>query len=84
MVCRMKNWKTPIFFIIDFFATLQRYSNKIMNNPYEKTLDGLIIDDPVKSFFDWCKERENIRIKRENGEKPPWTSDPWVKSSQDN
>ncbi|HIA83903.1 MAG TPA: hypothetical protein EYO06_03940 [Candidatus Marinimicrobia bacterium] len=72
----MKNWKTPIFFIIDFFATLQRYSNKIMNNPYEKTLDGLIIDDPVKSFFDWCKERENIRIKRENGEKPPWTSDP--------
>ena len=49
---------------------------KIMKNPYENALDGLNIDDPVKSFFDWCKEREHIRIKRKNGEKSPWTSDP--------
>ncbi|MBL7014370.1 MAG: hypothetical protein ISR83_08115 [Candidatus Marinimicrobia bacterium] len=48
----------------------------MINNPYYNSLDGLIIDDPVKSFFDWCKERENIRIKRKNGEKSPWTSDP--------
>jgi len=47
-----------------------------MKNPYENALNGLNIVDPVKSFFDWCKERESIRIKRENGEKPPWTSDP--------
>jgi len=25
-----------------------------MNNLYEKALDGLSIEDPVKSFFDWC------------------------------
>jgi hypothetical protein len=48
----------------------------ITNNPYETTLDGLTIVDPVTSFFDWCKERENIRIKRKNGEKPPWSADP--------
>ena len=47
-----------------------------MNNPYENTLDGLDIDDPVKSFFDWCKERESIRVKRDIGENPPWTDDP--------
>ncbi len=48
----------------------------MMHNPYENSLDGLIINDPVKSFFDWCIERENIRVKRENNEKAPWTSDP--------
>ena len=46
-----------------------------MNNPYENALDGMSIDDPVKSFFDWCKERENIRIKRERGEAAPWSDD---------
>ena len=46
-----------------------------MNNPYEKVLDGLTIKDPVKSFFDWCIERENIRIKREKGISAPWTDD---------
>jgi hypothetical protein len=47
-----------------------------MNNPYEKALDGLSIEDPVKSFFDWCIERENIRVKREKGISAPWTDDP--------
>ena len=46
-----------------------------MNNPYENSLDGLNIDDPIKAFFNWCIERESIRINRENGQKPPWTSD---------
>ncbi|HIA31505.1 MAG TPA: hypothetical protein EYN82_08000 [Candidatus Marinimicrobia bacterium] len=47
-----------------------------MNNLYEKALDGLSIEDPVKSFFDWCIERENIRVKREKGISAPWTDDP--------
>ncbi len=47
-----------------------------MNNPYEKALEGLLIEDPVKSFFEWCIERENIRIKRERGIPSPWTNDP--------
>ena len=47
-----------------------------LNNPYAKALDGLIIENPVKSFFDFCFERENIRKKREQGLPPPWTDDP--------
>ena len=35
--------------------------------------DGLKLDDPVTAFFDFCKERENIRLKRERGEPGPWT-----------
>ena len=44
-------------------------------NKYATALDGLVIEDPVKSFFDFCKERENIRIARENGEDFPWSAD---------
>ncbi len=44
-------------------------------NPYAKSLDGLEILDPVKSFYDYCKERETIRIKRESGESFPWSQD---------
>ena len=44
-------------------------------NKYATALDGLVIEDPVKSFFDFCKERENIRIARENGEDFPWSTD---------
>ena len=47
-----------------------------MNNPYATALDGLILDDPVSAFFDFCREREKIRIARENGEPFPWTDDP--------
>ena len=36
------------------------------HNPYAKALDGLDIPNPVKSFFDFCIEREKIRKKREN------------------
>ena len=48
----------------------------LTNNPYAKALEGLELDDPVKAFFDFCKERESIRVKRERGDPPPWTSDP--------
>ena len=44
-------------------------------NKYELALEGLVIEDPVKSFFDYCKERENIRVKREAGENFPWSDD---------
>ncbi|MEM7369681.1 MAG: nucleotide kinase domain-containing protein [Bacteroidota bacterium] len=47
-----------------------------LNNPYATALDGLVIEDPVHAFFDWCKEREQIRIRRESGHPPPWTDDP--------
>ena len=48
--------------------------NKV-NNPYEKALDGLVINDPVTSFFNFCKEREKIRLEREIGEEPPIDGD---------
>ena len=44
-------------------------------NKYKRALEGLVIEDPVKSFFDYCKERENIRVKREAGENFPWSDD---------
>ena len=44
-------------------------------NPYAKALDGLEIGDPVKSFFDFCIERESIRKKREKGLPFPWSTD---------
>ena len=47
-----------------------------MKNPYAKSLDGLKLDDPVSAFFNFCKERENIRLLRENGYAFPWTDDP--------
>lgn len=45
-------------------------------NPYANALDGLLIEDPVSSFFDFCKEREKIRIARETGKPAPWSDDP--------
>jgi len=49
--------------------------NKV-NNLYKKALDGLVINDPVTSFFNFCKEREKIRLERGIGGKPPWSKDP--------
>tara|TARA_Y100001934_G_C12347103_1_gene773392 strand:+ start:805 stop:1689 length:885 start_codon:yes stop_codon:yes gene_type:complete len=49
--------------------------NKI-HNPYATALNGLVLDDPVYSFFKFCRERENIRLKREKGDPAPWTDDP--------
>lgn len=46
-----------------------------MNNPYYNSLDGLKLKNPVEAFFNFCKERENIRSLRENGEPFPWTED---------
>jgi len=46
------------------------------NNPYLNALDGLELADPVSAFFDFCRERENIRIRRQKNEPRPWTDDP--------
>jgi len=48
----------------------------VLQNPYAHSLDGLEIEDPVQSFFDYCKKREAVRVKRESGEAYPWTDDP--------
>ena len=37
------------------------------NNPYAKALQGLKFEDPVKAFFDFCREREAIGLRREKG-----------------
>ena len=44
-------------------------------NKYRTSLDGLVIENPVESFFNYCIERENIRSKRESGEAFPWSED---------
>ena len=44
-------------------------------NKYRTSLDGLVIENPVESFFNYCIERENIRIKREGCEAFPWSED---------
>lgn len=46
-----------------------------MNNPYVNSLDGLKLSDPVTAFFDYCREREKIRISREKKDPSPWTND---------
>ena len=46
------------------------------HNPYATALEGLVLDDPVSAFFDFCRERENIRLEREMGSPKPWTDDP--------
>ena len=48
----------------------------VLENLYAHSLDGLEIEDPVQSFFDYCKKREAVRVKRESGEAYPWTDDP--------
>ena len=48
----------------------------VLQNPYAHSLDGLEIEDPVQSFFDYCKKREAVRVKRESGEAYPWTDYP--------
>jgi hypothetical protein len=45
-------------------------------NPYREALRGLKLDDPVGAFFDWCRDRESLRAKRERGLPPPWSADP--------
>ena len=44
-------------------------------NKYSTSLDGLTIENPVKSFFDYCIEREKIRQKRGREERFPWSED---------
>ncbi|HIA03120.1 MAG TPA: hypothetical protein EYN66_14645 [Myxococcales bacterium] len=47
-----------------------------LHNPYATALDGLEINDPVASFFEFCRKREQIRIHRESGAEAPWSDDP--------
>ena len=44
-------------------------------NKYRTSLDGLVIENPVESFFNYSIKREKIRIKRESGEAFPWSED---------
>tara|TARA_Y100000590_G_C15657718_1_gene991333 strand:- start:847 stop:1728 length:882 start_codon:yes stop_codon:yes gene_type:complete len=46
------------------------------HNPYASALDGLKFNDPVSAFFNFCRERERIRVARESGAPEPWTKDP--------
>jgi predicted ATPase len=46
------------------------------HNPYASALDGLVLDDPVAAFFAFCREREQVRIRRESGAPGPWSEDP--------
>jgi len=46
------------------------------HNPYASALDGLNLRDPVGAFFDFCRERENIRFLKESGAQFPWSNDP--------
>jgi hypothetical protein len=45
-------------------------------NPYAEALVGLELDDPVLSFFNFCREREQVRKNRENDFLKPWSRDP--------
>jgi len=46
------------------------------HNPYATALDGLDLPDPVAAFFAFCREREQIRTRREQGQPAPWSADP--------
>jgi len=46
------------------------------DNPYRDALAGLDLPDPVQAFFDFCREREAIRARREAGQPCPWSDDP--------
>jgi len=46
------------------------------HNPYATALDGLDLEDPVTAFFDFCRERERIRVRRQSGAAAPWSDDP--------
>ena len=47
-----------------------------LHNPYATALDGLVLDEPVSAFFDFCRKREQIRLARENDALAPLTNDP--------
>lgn len=56
-------------------ATLATDVTNPLLNPYLSSLDGLSLKSPVQAFFDFCREREAIRFRRESGAPAPWSSD---------
>ena len=54
------------------------------NNPYAKALQGLKFEDPVKAFFDFCREREAIRLRREKERRLQAVSVIWDTILRDN
>jgi len=42
---------------------------------YAAALDGLQLEDPVAAFFNFCKERESVRQRRESDTAGPWSED---------
>ena len=46
------------------------------SNPYAQALKGLEIPDPVASFFEFCRAREAVRMRRASGADAPWSDDP--------
>lgn len=55
---------------------MQQVSGEPQTNPYAQALQGLKLANPVASFFDYCRARENIRLLKESGDQPPWSDDP--------
>ena len=47
----------------------------LANNPYAHALDGLALADPVGAFFGFCREREEVRVRRQGGGPGPWSTD---------
>ena len=54
----------------------------MLENPYAEALIGLKFDDPVLAFFNFCREREKIRINREKDITGPWSKDPIFQSGR--
>ena len=73
----------PKLWKVSNFATLKLKTQLLDNRAHVPDFShiyyllhtGLKLDDPVQAFFDFCKERESIRLKREKGEPSPWTDD---------
>ena len=57
--------------LLDKFEPAIKVAEKTASNSFIK--HGLDIKDPVSDFFNFCKEREKIRKKREKNEPFPWS-----------
>ena len=54
-------------------ANMKKGAGKMAaSNPYAASLDGLDLPNPVEAFFNFCRERENVRMRRERGDPAPF------------